>query len=158
MDAALTTEPAASKAVNSGAAVKLADSTEVYNNQQLAVLFPKKRGLHQAAGQCPVLANAYVRPPTTTVEATAEGLGPAKARRSRRDHREQHRDVYGFDQQTVPVLVDPDAALTIESARTRLRVLCQARASTQGTTDVDFGSLVNTSFAEKAAKSFSEGK
>lgn len=158
VDAALTTEPAASKAVNSGAAVKLADSTEVYNNQQLAVLlysgdFSTKQ---QASAQC--FMNAYVRAADDYAEATAGGSWAGEGS-------EEVVEIIANNimtstdsiKQTVPSFVDPDAALTIESLERDYEFFVR-QGLYQGTTDVDFGSLVNTSFAEKAAKSFSEGK
>lgn len=61
IDLATTTEPAATKILAEGTAVRFADSTEVYNEQQLAVLlygseFGEER---PAAAQC--FMNAYVK-------------------------------------------------------------------------------------------------
>ncbi|GGR44245.1 nitrate ABC transporter substrate-binding protein [Nocardioides luteus] len=152
IDAALTTEPAATKALQSGAAVKLADSTTVYNNQQLAVLlysgdFPKKQ---PKAAEC--FMNAYARAAadySTAVEGgkwTGEGaddIAQIIATNIKSDPKAV--------KQTVPSYVHPGAALNVESLKKDYAFFVDQGLYTSRS-DIDFESLVDTSFVDKAAK------
>ena len=156
VDAALTTEPAATKALASGEVVKLADSTEVYNNQQLAVLlysgdFPKEQG---AAAQC--FMNAYTRA-ARDYNAAVEGgswTGPGA---------DEIADIIASNvdtepeaiKKTVPSYVDAGAALNVGSLARDYGVFVK-QGLYQGQSEIDFDSLVDTSFVDKATQSASE--
>lgn len=76
IDAGATIEPIATAVVESGAAVRMFDSTEVYDNQQIAVLlyggqFSADR---PAVAQC--FMNAYVRAAKVYTEAVQGGTWP----------------------------------------------------------------------------------
>ncbi|MGW5382441.1 ABC transporter substrate-binding protein [Nocardia sp. NPDC003963] len=158
IDAAMTTEPAATSALRAGSAVKLADSTEVYNEQQLAVLlysgdFIGRRG---AAAQC--FMNAYVRAARDYSAAVEGGSwdGPGAE------------EIVGIVSEgtgldpaiivkTVPGYVDPDAIPNTESLRRDYEFFAD-QGLYRGDTAVDFGSLVDTDFVERAAQTVPKGQ
>ena len=156
IDAALTTEPAATKAQQSGAAVKLADSTTVYNNQQLAVLlysgdFPKEQA---EAAQC--FMNAYTqaaRDYSAAVEGGRwTGEGADEIATIIADHIKSEPEAV---KQTVPSFVNPDASLNIESLKKDYDFFVKQGLFT-GTSHIDFDSLVDTSFVDEAAQAASK--
>ncbi|MFE7223475.1 ABC transporter substrate-binding protein [Nocardioides sp. NPDC057577] len=152
IDASLTTEPAATKALSSGAAVKLADSTTVYNNQQLAVLlysgdFPKEQG---KAAQC--FMNAYAHA-ARDYSAAVEGGRWAGA------GADEIASIIGANiktdpeavKKTVPSYVNPDASLNVESLKKDYDFFVKQGLYT-GTSHIDFDALVDTSYVDRAAQ------
>ena len=148
IDAATTTEPAASKIIAEGTAVRFADSTEVYDNQQLAVAlyssdFAEKR---TAVAQC--FMNAYVRAAheyAAAVEGgtwTGEGVDEVVKIVS---------DKIGLPAEaitkTVPSYVSPNAQVNADSLKKDY-----AFFQDQGliTGDVQIDKLIDNSFVEKA--------
>ncbi|WOP18877.1 ABC transporter substrate-binding protein [Raineyella sp. LH-20] len=152
VDASLTTEPAATKALATGAAVKLADSTTVYNNQQLAVLlysgdFGKKQ---HAAAQCFMNAYAHAARDYSTAVERGKWAGPGAdevAGIIARNVKSQPAAI----KKTVPSYVDPDAALNVESLKKDYAFFVKQKLY-KGRSQIDFDSLVDTSFVEAAAK------
>jgi NitT/TauT family transport system substrate-binding protein len=148
IDAATTTEPAASKIIAEGSAVRFADSTEVYDNQQLAVAlyssdFAEKR---TAVAQC--FMNAYVRAAGEYAAAvdggtwTGEGADEVVKIVS---------DKIGLPPEaitkTVPSYVSPTAEVNVDSLKKDYEFF-QGQGLIKG--DVDFDKLVDNSFVEKA--------
>ncbi|HWJ65287.1 MAG TPA: ABC transporter substrate-binding protein [Nocardioides sp.] len=148
IDAATTTEPAASKAVAAGTAVRFADSTETYDNQQLAVAlyssdFAEKR---TAVAQC--FMNAYVKAAGEYAAAvdggtwTGEGVDEIVKIVS---------DKIGLPAEvitkTVPSYVSPDAHVNVESLK-KDYAFFQDQGLTTG--DVDVDKLIDNSFVDKA--------
>lgn len=158
IDASVTVEPAASKALASGEVVKLADSTESYNDQQLATLlysgdFAKKE---PAAAQC--FMNAYVSAAedyaAATVGGTWDGEGADEIVDIIADNISGTPELV---RSTVPNAIAEDASVNVDSLKRDYQFFVD-EGYYQGTKDIDFDELVDTSFAEKAADSAAEGK
>lgn len=116
IDLATTTEPAATKILAEGTAVRFADSTEVYNEQQLAVLlysgdFGEER---KAAAQC--FMNAYAKAAAdyrAAVEGgTWTGEGAEDVVAIVAEHTGLAPEVV---KQTVPAYVSDDARVNVDS-------------------------------------------
>lgn len=152
IDASFTTEPAASRALASGEAVLLFDSTEVYNQQQLAVLlysgdFSKKE---PAIAQC--FMNAYSKAAVDYSAAVAggnwEGEGSEEIVEIIADAISSNPESV---RSTVPSFVNADASLNVESLQKDYAFFVEQGFFT-GTSEIDFSTLVNTSFAENVSK------
>lgn len=156
IDAAFTTEPAATKALASGAAVKLADSTEVYNRQQLAVLlysgdFPKEQ---PAAAQCFMDAYAHAAHDYSAAVQGGKWAGPGVDQIADIIAKNVKSDPAAI-KKTVPSYVDPKAALNVASLKKDYEFFVKDGLY-QGKSDIDFDSLVDTSFVDKAAQAAPE--
>jgi NitT/TauT family transport system substrate-binding protein len=156
IDAATTTEPTATTIVDSGAAVRFADSTEEYNEQQLAVVlyssnFAEKKS---AAAQC--FMNAYVRA-THDYSAAVEGgqWDGEGADEVLKIVSNQIGLPIGQIKKTVPSFVSPNAEVNLDSL-TKDYDFFQAQGWTEGD-PLDVSTLVDNSFVQKA-QSESEGQ
>lgn len=154
IDAATTTEPAASKAVAAGTAVRFADSTDTYDRQQLAVAlyssaFAKDR---PAVAQC--FMNAYVRAAGEYAAAVEGGTWKGKGADAIvsivSDRIGLPAEVI---RKTVPSYVSPTAQVNATSLK-RDYAFFKAAGLTKGNVDVD--ALIDNSFAKKAAAGATE--
>lgn len=158
VDASLTTEPAASTALASGDVVQLADSTEVYNNQQLSVLLYSGDFAteHPEVAQC--FMNAYVQAVEDYTNAlpTADwnGEGADRIVEIIASHINSTEEKV---RSTVPGYVKPDASLNVESLKRDYEFFVQ-QGMYKGTTDIDFSTLVETSFVNNAAGTAAESE
>ncbi|ALG87027.1 hypothetical protein ACH46_18510 [Gordonia phthalatica] len=158
VDAALTTEPAASRALSTGAAVKLADSTTVYNGQQLAVLlyggtFSKERS---AAAQC--FMNAYTHAAKDYAAAVRGGTWNGPGNQQVVDIIARNIDAKPEAvRATVPSYVDPDAMLSVDSLQRDYEFFVKHRMY-KGKKKIQFESLINRNFLDTSAKLATEGK
>lgn len=149
IDAAATTEPTATTIVDSGEAVRFADSTKQYNDQQLAVVlyssdFAEKKA---AAAQC--FMDAYVKAAhdySAAVEGGHwDGQGADDIVRIVSD-----RIGMPVDQikKTVPSYVAPNAEVNLDSL-TKDYDFFKAQGWTEGPA-LDVSTLVDNSFVQKA--------
>jgi NitT/TauT family transport system substrate-binding protein len=148
IDAATTTEPAASKIIAEGTAVRFADSTEVYDNQQLAVALYSSDFAEERTGVAQCFMNAYVRAADEYAAAveggtwTGEGVDEVVKIVA---------DKIGLPPEaitkTVPSYVSPTAEVNADSLKKDYEFFQDQGLITGG---VDIDKLIDNSFVEKA--------
>lgn len=148
IDAATTTEPAASKIVAEGTAVRFADSTEAYNEQQLAVALYRSDFAEERTAVAQCFMNAYVRAAgdyATAVEGGKwDGQGVDEIVQIVSDKIELPAEVIT---KTVPSYVSPNAEVNVDSLERDYQFF-KDQGLVKG--EIDFGELVDNSFVEKA--------
>ncbi|WP_375002752.1 ABC transporter substrate-binding protein [Aeromicrobium sp. CTD01-1L150] len=153
IDAAATTEPTAATIVESGAAVRFFDSTEVYDGQQLAVIlygggFSSDR---PAVAQC--FMNAYVKASQDYNAAVADGDWEGEESTEIVDIISS---AIGIDpelfRKTVPSFVAPDGAVNLESLE-RDYEFFKERGWLEADVEADFDQLVDQTYTDQAAQS-----
>lgn len=148
IDAALTTEPTATKILESGTAVRVGDSTDVYDGQQLAVVLYSSGFAEKRANVAQCFMNAYVHAAvdySTAVEGgTWDGDGADEIVKIISDRVGLPADVIT---KTVPSYVNPTAALNVDSLIQDYEFF-----KSQGMieADVDVESLIDNSFVDNA--------
>lgn len=150
IDAAMTTEPTATTIVDSGAAVRFADSTEQYNNQQLAVALYSSDFAEQrsAAAQC--FMDAYVKASQDYAAAVEGGHWNGEgADEVLRIVSERVGMPVEQIKKTVPSYVSPTAEVNVESL-TKDYEFFKAQGWLEGD-DLDVSDLIDSSFVEKAS-------
>lgn len=152
IDASATTEPTASVIVDAGTAVRMFDSTDTYDKQQLAVVlysgaFSEDRS---AVAQC--FMKAYVKASKDYNAAVADGTwdsGQGKEAVSIISK------AVGISPElfakTVPSFIAPDGAVNTESLE-KDYTFFKERGWLEGDRKADFSKLVDTTFVEKATK------
>jgi NitT/TauT family transport system substrate-binding protein len=151
IDAAATIEPIATAAVESGAAVRMFDSTEVYNNQQIAVLLYSGQfsADRPAVAQC--FMNAYVRAAEVYSEAVQDGTWNGT----------QGQDVAsiisartGIDpelfRKTIPPYFSPDASVNQDSLLRDYNFF-RSQGLLESGVEADFSELVETRYLDGVA-------
>ena len=151
IDASTTTEPTASVIVEAGTAVRMFDSTDTYDKQQLAVVlysgaFSEERS---AVAQC--FMNAYVKASKDYNEAVSDGTW--KSEKGKEAVSIISKEV-GISPElfakTVPSFIAPDSAVNTESLE-KDYAFFKERGWLEGDKEADFGKLVDTSFVDKAS-------
>ena len=152
VDAALTTEPSATKAVQSGAAVRIMGDDEIYPNHQLAVVLYSGAFIKSKPDAARRFMRAYVRAIRDYNDALTGGklAGPgadAVIAILTEYTNLKEPDIY---RAITPHGTDPDGRLNIASLKTDLQFYKDEGTVTGPVTVED---VVDTSFADAAVKS-----
>lgn len=155
IDASLTTEPTATVIEQSGAAVRLFDSTDHYDKQQLAVVLYAGGFANDRPTVAQCFMNAYVKASedynTAVSDGDWEGPEAKEAVSIIADAVGIPEDVF---RKTTPSYVSPDGSVNVESLEKDFNFFDE-KGWIEGDIDADFDKLVDTSYVEKVAESAS---
>jgi NitT/TauT family transport system substrate-binding protein len=152
IDASMTNEPTATRAVQEGLAVRVAGNDEIYPGQQTAVVLYSERFARERPQAALKFMRAYLRAVRDYNDALADGriAGPNA------DEVIAILTQYTFikdpdvHRRITPPAIDPDGRLGLASLRNDLAFFKEQRLIQDPAMTVE--SIIDTSFAEQAAK------
>lgn len=155
IDASATTEPTATVLEESGAAVRMFDSTDHYNKQQLAVVLYGGGFANDRPKVAQCFMNAYVKASEDYNAAVADGNweGPEAT-----EAVSIIAGAVGISEEvfrkTTPSFVSPDGSVNVESLEKDFNFFNEM-GWIEGDVEADFDELVDSSYVEKVAESAS---
>jgi NitT/TauT family transport system substrate-binding protein len=151
VDAAMTTEPSATRAVQSGAAVRVMGDDRIYPNHQLAVVLYAGAFIKNNPQAGKRFMRAYLRAARDYNDALKDGkiAGPAADEIVAILTEYTHIKDPAVYRTITPQGTDPDGRLNVESLRTDLAFF-KDEGQVRGNVTVE--QVLDTSFAEAAAK------